>query len=38
MTSRITNDRLPAIGGMVRQVAAELTAALGGIVPPAVED
>jgi IclR family transcriptional regulator, acetate operon repressor len=38
MTSRITNDRLPAIGGMVRQVAAELTAALGGIVPPPVED
>jgi IclR family acetate operon transcriptional repressor len=35
MTSRLTNDRLPALGNTVREVAAELTASLGGVVPVA---
>jgi IclR family acetate operon transcriptional repressor len=35
MTSRITEDRLPALGKAVREVAAELTAALGGVMPEA---
>jgi IclR family transcriptional regulator, acetate operon repressor len=33
MTSRLTDDRLPDIGRTVREVAAELTAALGGVMP-----
>jgi IclR family transcriptional regulator, acetate operon repressor len=33
MTSRVTNERLPGIGRIVREVAAELTAALGGVMP-----
>ena len=33
MTSRVTDERLPMIGRMVREVAAELTAALGGVMP-----
>src|SRR2546429_56730 len=33
MTSRVTNERLPLIGGIVREVAAELTLALGGVMP-----
>jgi IclR family acetate operon transcriptional repressor len=33
MTSRVTDERLPMIGQMVREVAAELTAALGGVMP-----
>src|SRR6202165_2828224 len=33
MTSRITDDRLPPIGKTVREVAAELTVALGGVMP-----
>ena len=33
MTSRVTDERLPAIGRIVREVAAELTAALGGVMP-----
>jgi IclR family acetate operon transcriptional repressor len=33
MTSRLTDDRLPALGQTVREVAAELTIALGGILP-----
>src|SRR3982750_4622912 len=33
MTSRLTDQRLPEIGQIVRDVAAELTAALGGAVP-----
>jgi IclR family transcriptional regulator, acetate operon repressor len=33
MTSRVTNERLPGIGRIVREVAAELTAALGGAMP-----
>jgi IclR family acetate operon transcriptional repressor len=35
MTSRVTEDRLPALGRTVREVAAELTVALGGVMPEA---
>jgi IclR family transcriptional regulator, acetate operon repressor len=35
MTSRVTDDRLPMLGRMVRDVAIELTLALGGVLPPA---
>jgi IclR family acetate operon transcriptional repressor len=35
MTSRLTDDRLPALGQTVREVAAELTTALGGVTPAA---
>jgi IclR family acetate operon transcriptional repressor len=35
MTSRVTEDRLPALGRAVREVAAELTVALGGVMPAA---
>src|SRR5260370_4746147 len=35
MTSRLTDDRLPTLGQTVREVAAELTAALGGVMPEA---
>ncbi|PSO18171.1 IclR family transcriptional regulator C-terminal domain-containing protein [Bradyrhizobium sp. MOS003] len=33
MTSRMTDQRLPEIGQIVRDVAAELTVALGGAIP-----
>jgi IclR family acetate operon transcriptional repressor len=33
MTSRITDDRLLTLGATVREVAAELTLALGGVMP-----
>lgn len=33
MTSRLTDDRLPEIGQIVREVAGELTVALGGVFP-----
>jgi IclR family acetate operon transcriptional repressor len=33
MTSRVTEERLPALGRTVCEVAAELTAALGGVMP-----
>ena len=33
MTGRLTDDRLPMLGQTVREVAAELTAALGGVMP-----
>ena len=33
MTSRVSDDRLSDLGRMVREVAAELTAALGGVMP-----
>jgi IclR family acetate operon transcriptional repressor len=33
LTSRVTDARLPEIGRVVREVAAELTAALGGVTP-----
>jgi IclR family acetate operon transcriptional repressor len=33
MTSRVTDDRLPALGRTVHEVAAELTVALGGVMP-----
>jgi len=35
MTSRVTEDRLPALGRTVCEVAAELTVALGGVMPEA---
>jgi len=35
MTSRLTDDRLPALGRIVREVADELTVALGGVIPEA---
>lgn len=35
MTSRLTDDRLPEIGQIVREVAGELTVALGGVLPKA---
>ncbi|MBR1153350.1 IclR family transcriptional regulator [Bradyrhizobium sp. JYMT SZCCT0428] len=35
MTSRLTDDRLPQLGQTVREVAAELTVALGGVKPVA---
>ena len=38
MTSRVTDDRLPALGRTVREVAAELTVALGGVMPVAVDE
>jgi IclR family acetate operon transcriptional repressor len=33
MTSRLIDDRLPMLGKTVREVAAELTLALGGVMP-----
>jgi IclR family acetate operon transcriptional repressor len=33
MTSRLTDERLPEIGQIVRDVAGELTLALGGVMP-----
>src|ERR1700737_5125012 len=38
MTSRVTDERLPALGRTVREVAAELTAALGGVMPVAADE
>jgi IclR family acetate operon transcriptional repressor len=38
MTSRITDERLPVLGSIVRAVAAELTLVLGGEMPPAHQD
>jgi IclR family transcriptional regulator, acetate operon repressor len=35
MTSRLTDERLPMLGLTVREVAAELTVALGGVMPEA---
>src|SRR5256886_11608422 len=35
MTSRVTDERLPMLGRLVRDVATELTLALGGVLPPA---
>ena len=35
MTSRVTGERLPELGRVVCEVAAELTAALGGVMPEA---
>lgn len=32
MTSRVTDDRLPVIGSIVRGVASELTIALGSTI------
>jgi IclR family acetate operon transcriptional repressor len=33
MTSRLTDDRLPALGQILRETATGLTAALGGVTP-----
>jgi IclR family acetate operon transcriptional repressor len=33
--SRVPNDRLPILGKLVQEVAAELTMALGGTTPDA---
>ncbi len=33
MTSRVTAERVPELGSAVRDVAAELTAAIGGVMP-----
>ena len=33
LTSRMTDDRLPVLGRVVREVATELTLALGGVLP-----
>jgi IclR family transcriptional regulator, acetate operon repressor len=38
MTSRLTDDRLPALGRTVHEVAAELTLALGGVMPVAADE
>jgi IclR family acetate operon transcriptional repressor len=38
MTSRLTEDRIPALGRTVCEGAAELTAALGGVMPDAAGD
>jgi IclR family acetate operon transcriptional repressor len=38
MTSRVTDDRLPALGKVVREVADELTVALGGVMPVAAKE
>src|SRR5215471_3199765 len=35
MTSRVTDDRLPLLGRIVRDAATELTLALGGVLPAA---
>src|SRR5437764_4945902 len=35
MTSRLTDERLPMLGETVREVATELTLALGGVMPAA---
>jgi IclR family acetate operon transcriptional repressor len=35
MTSRVTDERLPTLGRLVREAATELTLALGGVLPPA---
>ena len=37
MTSRVTEDRVPMLGRMVRDVAMELTLALGGVLPAKAE-
>src|ERR1700761_4768856 len=36
--SRVPNDRLPILGKFVQEVAAELTCALGGVLPAAPEN
>jgi IclR family acetate operon transcriptional repressor len=33
MTGRLTDERLPMLGQTGREVAAELTLALGGVMP-----
>src|SRR5712671_5383355 len=38
MTSRVSDDRLPDLGRAVREVAAELTVVLGGVLPVAADE
>jgi IclR family acetate operon transcriptional repressor len=38
MTSRVTDNRLPALGAIVREVAVELTLALGGAMPVTAQE
>jgi IclR family acetate operon transcriptional repressor len=38
MTSRLTDDRLPALGRIVHEVAAELTVVLGGVMPGTADE
>src|SRR5260370_17971862 len=38
MTSRLTDDRLPALGRTLHEVAAELTVALGGVIPVSADE
>jgi IclR family acetate operon transcriptional repressor len=38
MTSRLTDDGLPALGRTVHEIAAELTVALGGDLPGASDE
>ena len=38
MTGRLIDERLPMLGQTVREVAAELTAALGGVMPEVKSD
>jgi IclR family transcriptional regulator, acetate operon repressor len=38
LTSRITDERLPVLGCIVREVATELTLVLGGVMPPTQRD
>jgi IclR family acetate operon transcriptional repressor len=37
LTSRISDERLPVLGCIVRDIATELTLVLGGVMPPAVK-
>jgi IclR family acetate operon transcriptional repressor len=37
MTSRVTEERLRELGKAVREVASELTAAIGGVMPPPIK-
>src|ERR1700738_4227533 len=38
MTSRVTDDRMPALGRDVREGAAELSSAFGGVMPVAADE
>src|SRR6202035_5001875 len=38
LTSRISDEKLPVLGCIVREIAAELTLVLGGVMPPTQRD
>jgi IclR family acetate operon transcriptional repressor len=38
LTSRISDEKLPVLGCIVREIAAELTLVLGGVLPPTQRD